>query len=326
MKDKTMRVAKHVVLAGLLGLSTIAAAQASDYPNRPVTMVVPFSPGSITDVLARLAAKGLGDRTGGNFVVVNKPGAGGNIGAAEVAMSKPDGYTLLVGAASTNAINPSLFKNLRFDPIKDFIPISNLAKTANVLVVAPDVEAQDLPEFIDLVRKQEITYGSTGNGGSMHLSGELFKTMVQGQMLHIPYKGGSEALSDLLPGRVQAMFCNIPLCLPHIEAGKLRALAVTTKERSALLPAVPTMAESGLPEYDVYGWFGLFAPTGTDAAIIEKLNTEMQAILGDADIKVLLLQQGAEPDPSTPEAYAEFVQHEHDKWAQVIEEAGIVVE
>lgn len=312
---------------GLTLISAPAAAQTQPtYPKRPVTMIVPFGPGSTTDTLARIVATGLSTRLGESVVVQNKPGAGGNIGAAEAARAAPDGYTLLVGPTSTNAVNPSLFKNLRFDPLKDFRPITNLAKSANVLVVHPDIPAKNISELIALVREQELSYASTGNGGSMHLSGELFKTMTGGKMLHVPYKGGGDALADLLPGRVQMMFCNVPLCLPHIKSGKLHALAVTTGKRSVLLPDVPTMAESGLPDYDVSGWFGLFVPTGTDEAIVQRLNTEVQAILDSPEVQKQLLTLGAEPDGSSSQVFTAFVQSEFDKWAKVIKEAGISLE
>lgn len=315
------------LLGTLLSLTLISATASAEsehtYPSRPITMIVPFGAGSTTDVLARIVANGLSARLDESVIVQNKPGAGGNIGAAVAARAAADGYTLLVGPTSTNAVNPSLFKNLRFDPLKDFQPITNLAKSANVLVVHPDVPAKNVSELIALAREEELSYASTGNGGSMHLSGELFKTMTGGKMLHVPYKGGGDALADLLPGRVQMMFCNVPLCLPHITSGKLRALAVTTGKRSALLPEVPTMAESGLPDYDVSGWFGLFVPTGTDDAIVQRLNTEVQAILNSPDVQKQLLTLGAEPDGSSSQAFTAFVQSEFDKWANVIKKAGI---
>ncbi|NYT35860.1 tripartite tricarboxylate transporter substrate binding protein [Allopusillimonas soli] len=315
---------------GLLGLAllsgaAIAAAQ-NAYPTHPITMIVPFGPGSTTDTLARVVADGLSQRLGQSVVVQNKPGASGNIGAAEAARAKPDGYTLLVGPTSTNAVNASLFKNLSYDPLKDFQPITDIAKSANVLVVHPDVPAKNVSELEALVKEKELSYASTGNGGSMHLSGELFKSMTGGKMLHVPYKGGGDALGDLLPGRVQMMFCNIPLCLPHIKSGKLRALAVTTSTRSQLLPDVPTMAESGLDGYDVSGWFGLFAPAGTDEAIVQRLNKEVLAILDTPQVREKLLTLGAEPDGSSSDQFEAFVQSEYEKWAKVIKEAGISVE
>ncbi len=324
-RNSLIRLMGALLVPGLL-FAPIAAQSQGTYPSHPVTMIVPFGAGSTTDVLARIVANGLSARLDVPVIVQNKPGAGGNIGAAIAARATPDGYTLLVGPTSTNAVNPSLFKNLRFDPLKDFRPITNLAKSANILVVHPDVPAKNVSELIALIQEQEYAYASTGNGGSMHLSGELFRTMTKGKMLHVPYKGGGDALADLLPGRVPMMFCNVPLCLPHITSGKLRALAVTTEKRSALLPEVPTVAESGLPGYDVSGWFGLFVPTGTDEAIVQRLNREVLAILETPDVQKQLLTLGAEPDGSSSQSFTAFVQSEFDKWAKVIKEAGISVE
>ncbi|MFT0545968.1 Bug family tripartite tricarboxylate transporter substrate binding protein [Allopusillimonas ginsengisoli] len=306
--------------------SPVAVAQADSYPSKPITLVVPFGPGSVTDTLGRIAAKGLTDSLGQPVVVENKPGAGGNIGAAAVARAQPDGYTLLLGPTSTNAVNPSLFKNLPFDPLKDFIPVTNVATVANVLVVNPDVPVKSVKELIELASKENLSYASTGNGGSMHLSGEMFNSMTKSKILHIPYKGGGAALNDLLPGRVQVMFCNLPLCLPHIKSGKLRALAVTSTQRSALLPDVPTMSEAGLKGYEVNGWFGLFVPANTDPAIVEKLNAVMRKILDQPDTKKQLLAQGAEPGGGSAKEFDAFVRAEHDKWAKVIKDAGISIE
>src|SRR5690606_26439047 len=246
----TARKGLGLVMAALAVTPALSAAQsAENYPERPVTMVVPFGPGSVTDLLARIVAQGMGESMGESFIVHNKAGAGGNIGAADVANAKPDGYTLLVGPTSTNAVNPSLFKNLKFG-IDDFSPISNIAKVPNILVVHPSVPAKSVKEFIELSNQKELTYASTGTGGSMHLSGEMFASMSGADLLHVPYKGGGDALSDLLPGRVDAMFCNLPLCLSHIESGKLRALGTTSAEPSSLLPDVPPIAAEGLPGYE----------------------------------------------------------------------------
>ncbi len=324
---KTMLAGIGMTLAATVALApSFAGAQAAEkYPERTVTMIVPFGPGSVTDLLARIAANGLGESLGKSFVVHNKAGAGGNIGAAEVAAAAPDGYTLLIGPTSTNAVNPSLFKNIKFG-IDSFTPISNIAKVPNVLVVHPDVPAKSVSEFIELAKQRELTYASTGNGGSMHLSGELFSNMAGIKMLHVPYKGGGDALADLLPGRVDAMFCNLPLCLPHIESGKLRALGVTSTQASSLLPNVGPIADQGLPGYEVTGWFGLFAPAGVDAQIVEKLNKGLLAILDNEEVKRQLLAQGAEPDGSSPAEFDKFVRAEHAKWAKVIQEAGISLE
>lgn len=327
LRRTMMRAGLGLALSAAVTLtpSLAHADAAQNYPERAITMVVPFGPGSVTDLLARIVAKGMGDDLGQTFVVHNKAGAGGNIGAAEVARAKPDGYTLLVGPTSTNAVNPTLFKNLKFG-LEDFAPISNIATVPNVLVVHPDVPAKSVEEFIALSKERQLTYASTGNGGSMHLSGEMFTNMSGADLLHVPYKGGGDALNDLLPGRVDAMFCNLPLCLPHIETGKLRALGVTSAKASPLLPEVGPIAELGLPGYEVTGWFGLFAPAGTDAAIVSKLNAALNKILDDKEVQEQLLAQGAEPDGASPEAFDQFVNAEYKKWKEVIEQAGISLE
>jgi len=325
--SQKFRLAAIALAAAALTVVPVAAqAQTTAYPNKPINLIVPFGPGSVTDLLARIVAKGLGDSLGQSVIVQNKAGAAGNIGAAEVAAAPADGYTLLLGPTSTNAVNSSLYKNLKYQPLRDFVAITDVATVANVLVVNPEVPAKNVKELIALLPTKEYSYASTGNGGSMHLSGELFKSITKTPMLHVPYKGGGAALADLLPGRVQVMFCNLPLCLPHIQSGKLNALAITSSKRSALLPDVPTMAEAGLPDYEVNGWFGLFAPAKVDPAIVQKLNAEMKKILDKPEIKQQLSAQGAEPDWSTSEQFTKFVTAEHDKWAKVIKEAGISIE
>jgi len=323
------RLLRSLAHAGLAAAAfcTATAAHAAGYPDKPIRLVVPFDAGSVTDLLARITATELGAALGQSVVVENRSGAGGNIGAGYVAQAPADGYTLLLGPASTNAINPSLYSNLRFDPMKDFTPITNVASVTNVLVVHPDVPARSVQELIALLGKShQYAYASGGAGGSQHLAGEMFKTMSKTDVLHVPYKGGGAALSDLLSNRVQMMFCNLPVCLPHIKSGKLIALGVTSKKRSELLPEVPTVAESGLPDYEVDGWFGLFAPAGTPAEVIERLNGEMQKILSTPKVREQLLAQGATADPRSAEDFARFVQAEHDKWAEVIRAAKITVE
>ena len=305
-----------------------ALAQASaPYPTKPIQMVVPFAAGSVTDLLARIVAQRLGETLGQSVIVENKPGADGNIGAGYVAAAPADGYTLLMGAASTNAINPSLHKNLRFNALRDFAPITNVAAVPNVLVVGPQVNAKTVKEFIAAARKDKLSFASSGAGGSMHLSGELFKASTQTpDLLHIAYKGGSAPVTDVMGGRVSAMFCNLPLCLQHIRAGKLTALGVTSPKRSPLLPDVPTIAEAGVPGYSVEGWFGLFAPAAVPKPIIQRLNAEVVKILKDPKVKEQLLAQGAEPVADSPEEFAAFVKREHDRWARIIQDANITLQ
>ena len=308
------------------GGSALAQATAP-YPTKPIQMVVPFAAGSVTDLLARIVAQRLGEALGQSVIVENKPGADGNIGAGYVAAAPADGYTLLMGAASTNAINPSLHKNLRFNALRDFAPITNVAAVPNVLVVGPQVNAKTVKEFIAAARKDKLSFASSGAGGSMHLSGELFKASTQTpDLLHIAYKGGSAPVTDVMGGRVSAMFCNLPLCLQHIRAGKLTALGVTSPKRSPLLPDVPTIAEAGVPGYSVEGWFGLFAPAAVPKPIIQRLNAEVVKILKDPKVKEQLLAQGAEPVADSPEEFAAFVKREHDRWAKIIQDANITLQ
>ena len=321
-----MPIAKRATLlfaaAGLCLAAPFGQAVAR-YPDKPIRLVVPFGPGSVTDQLARTVANGLSEALGQSVIVENKAGAGGNIGAGYVATSKPDGYTLLMGAASTNAINPSLYDNLKFDPMADFVPVANVASVANVLVVNPEVPARSVTELIQQLKSGEYSYASGGAGGSQHLSAEMFKSMSGTNMLHVPYKGGSEPLPDLLSNRVQIMFCNLPICLPHIQSGKLVALGVTSQQRAPSLPDVPTINEAGLPGYTVDGWFALFAPAAVPANIVEQLHTEVQKLLLDPKIQEQIRRQGAEPVPGSQQDFARFVRAEHDKWAKVIKDAGI---
>lgn len=316
----------RTVLAGAVltfALAGYAAGAHAAYPDKPVRVIVPFGPGSVTDQLGRLVADKLSARLGQPFVVENKPGAGGNIGAGYVAKAPADGYTLLMGAASTNAINPSLYHNLSFDPLKDFVPVANVASVANVLVINPQIKARSVPALIAEIKAGSFSYASGGAGGSQHLSAELFKSMSGTQMTHIPYKGGSAPLPDLISGRVQLMFCNLPVCLPHIKSGKLVALGVTSAKRSPLLPDVPTIAETGLPGYSVDGWFALFAPAKVPAAIVAKLHDEVEQILGTPAVAEEIRRLGAEPNLSTQAEFAGFVRNEADKWAKVIRDAHI---
>ncbi|NMM78179.1 tripartite tricarboxylate transporter substrate binding protein [Acidovorax sp. SRB_24] len=320
---KSRRALLAAALLGAVAHTGVAQAQAT-YPSKPVQIVVPFAAGSVTDLLARIVAQRLAEALGQPVVIDNKAGADGNIGAAYAAAAAPDGYTLMMGAASTNAINPSLHKNLRFDAMRDFAPITNVAAMPNVLVVGPQVPARSVKDFIDAAKTDKYSFASSGAGGSMHLSGELFKNMAQiPDFLHVPYKGGSAPVTDVMGGRVSAMFCNLPLCLPHIRSGKLTALGVTSTKRSPLLPDVPTIAQAGVPGYDVEGWFGLFAPAGVPKPILTRLNQEVVRILQEPKVRELLLAQGAEPIGDSPEAFGAFVKKEHDRWAKAIRAAGI---
>lgn len=323
MKFAARRVA--CAIAAVLSLIGYTAGAHAEYPEKPVRVIVPFGPGSVTDQLARLLATHLSERLGQPFVVENKAGAGGNIGGGFVAGSPADGYTLLMGAAST-VINKSLYGNMTFDPLKDLVPVANVASVANVLVVNPQVKARTVPALVAELKTSSFSYASGGAGGSQHLSAELFKSMSKTDMVHVPYKGGSEPLPDLMSNRVQLMFCNLPVCLPHIRSGKLVALGVTSSKRSSLLPDSPTISEAALRGYAVDGWFALFAPAKLPANIVARLHDETEKILGSAAVTEQIRRLGAEPNLGTQQEFARFVQDENDKWAKVIRDANIRIE
>ncbi len=308
--------------AGALPAASFAQSSGV-YPNKPIKFVVGFAPGGATDLIGRLMAKKMGDALGQPVIVENKGGASSNIGADAVAKSSPDGYTFYVNAI-TNAINASLFAKLPFDFEKDFEPVALFALVPNILVVHPSVKANTLQEFIALARANpgKLAYASSGNGTSIHLSGELFKIMAKVDLLHVPYKGSAPAVTDLLGGQVQCMFDNMPSSLPHVKSGKLRALAVTTRERSPSIPEVPTVEEAGLPGFDVSSWFGLMAPKGTPKEIVARMNLEANKALASAEIKKGFLDLGAVPAPMSAEAYGEFIHVEIKKWAEVVKVSG----
>jgi len=298
----------------------------SDYPNKPITLVVPFAPGTLTDILARILANKMAESLGQPVIAENKAGADGNIGANFLLASQPNGYTLLVGPTSIGAINVTLHKNAKYDPQRDFVAITNIATVTNVLVIGPHVAAKTLPELLALLKTQSMSFGSSGAGGSMHLSGEMFKKMAQADMIHVPYKSSPAVVNDVMGGRVDMMFCNLPICLPLIRSGKLTALGVTSAGRSELLPDVPSIEEAGLKGYEVEGWFGLYAPKATPPEIIAKLNQVAVQALQDPEIKSRLLSQGAVTVGDSPEHFDAFGRQERAKWAKIIQEAGIELE
>ena len=311
-----------LAVTGLLG-TTIAHA---DWPERPITLVVPLSPGGSTDTTARLLAEKLKSELGQNVIVDNRPGAGGNIGSAYVAKSTPDGYTLLFHT-STLATNVTLYKSMGFDLQKDLIPVSQVALIPNVLMVNNDVPAKTLQEFVDYARSKKgpISFGSAGNGTSQHLSGALFNSMVNGEMLHVPYKGGAPANADLIGGQIQAVFSPLVEVLPNIESGKLRALGVTTKTRSARLPDVPAIAEA-LPGYEIVLWNGVFAPAGTPQAIVDKLNSAIRQALQDPAVRKRLAEQGSTPVGNSPLEFKQLLGGEIEKWGKLVKLSGARVD
>ena len=304
-------------------------AYAQNYPSRPIRLVVPYPPGGPLDIMARAIGQKLTEAWNQPVVVDNRPGAGGNIGADLVAKSPADGYTLLMGAVATHAINPTLYGRLPYDPVKDFAPVALVAQVPNILVVNPSVPVRSVRELIDLARARPgyLNFGSGSTGSTGHLAGELFNTMAGVRMVHIPYKGGAPAMADLLAGQVQLMFDNLANALPNVRAGRLRALAVTTLARSPAMPDLPTIAESGLPGFDLTTWFGLMVPAGTPTEIVSRLNAEIVRALNAKDMRERLEKMGAGPPAdNTPAHFAAFIRAEAAKYAKVVRDSGAKVE
>lgn len=317
---------KLIVGFALALAAVLAHSQA--WPSKPIRYIVPFAPGGTTDILARTVGDKLAIALGQPVVIENKPGAGGGVGAEITAKSTPDGYTIMGGTISTHAINASLYKSLPYDPVRDFAPIVLIARVPNMLVVHPDVPAKDVAELVALLRANpgKYTFASAGNGTSQHLSGELFKSMAGAEMQHVPYKGSPPALQDVMGGQVSMTFDNITTAWPLAKGGKLRALAVTTAKRSAIAPDVPTLAEAGLPGFEVGSWQGVFAPAGTPPDIVRRLNAEIVKILNTQEVRDKLAALGAEVVGNTPEEFATMVKAEVGKWADVVKKSGARVD
>lgn len=306
----------------------VHAQAARDYPSKAIRVVVPFAPGGGTDTLTRLVAQKLSESWSQPVVTDNRPGAGGTLASAIVAKAAPDGYTLLMGMIATHSMSPHLYKNLPYDPIKDFAPVTLAVVSPNILVVHPSVPANSVGELIAYAKAQpgKMNYGSAGTGSPAHLAGELFRSLAKVDIVHVPYKGGAPAVSALLAGEVSLMFAGPIESLPQIRAGKLRSLGVTTPRRFESAPELPTMAEAGLAGLELMQWNGLFAPAGTPPEIIEKLNGEVTRILKLTDVKDRLLKAGFEPSPTSSKEFAAFVKSEYDRWGAVIRNAGIRLE
>ncbi|MBC7781265.1 MAG: tripartite tricarboxylate transporter substrate binding protein [Proteobacteria bacterium] len=311
-------------LGAWLACSALAAA-AQTFPAKSIRLVVPFGAGSISDILARTVAIPLAENVGQQVVIDNRPGAGGNIGGELVVRAPPDGYTIVLGAASVLAVNGALYSTLPYDPVTAFAPITLMVRTTNVLVIDPALPVKSVKELIAWGRANpgKLTFASAGAGGTIHLSGELFRTLTGLDIVHIPYKASPLAHVDILGGQVQMMFDGMPTALPQIKAGRLRALAVTTARRSALMPDLPTMAEAGLPGYEAAGWFGFAAPAKTPPVTITVLNREIVKILRGPEVRDRLIQQGAEPVGDTPEEFGTFIRAEAAKWGKIIKALGI---
>lgn len=325
---KPFSLAARLAGAAAIALAAFSApAAAADFPTRPVTLVVPFAPGGSTDLVARLVAAKMGDVLGQQVIVENRGGAGGNLGAASVAKSAPDGYTILMATVATHALNPALYKRQAYDAIKDFTPITLLVNVPNVLTVNPKFEAKSVQELIDLAKKDpgKYSYASSGNGSPLHLSGELFKKMAGVDLTHIPYKGSGPALVDVIAGQVPIQFDNLPSSIEHIKAGRLRALGVTTGQRVDSLKDVPAIDET-LPGYETYSWNALFGPAGVPADIVKKLHDAGVAAVNDPTVKAKLAEASTVVVGSSPEELAEFTKKELAKWAPIVRDSGAQID
>ena len=324
----TRRTAVVAAAGALAVLAAGTPATAQEWPTKQVTLIVPFPAGGATDIIARAMQQVLQKELGKPFVVENVPGAGGNIGSAKAANSDPDGHTILMGTVGTHAINKWLYKKMPFDPVADFKPVTLAARAPNVVVVNPALPVKSVAELIALAKSKpgELNFASSGVGTSIHLSGVLFNVMTGVDMRHVPYRGSAPAMNDMVAGHVQLMFDNLPSALPQIQAGKLRALAVTSSKRAPALPDVPTVDEAGVKGFETVTWFGLFAPAKTSDAIVAKLHAASVKALADPAVRRALEQQGAEPSGIGGADYAKFVADELEKWKAVVATSGAAVE
>ncbi len=330
---RSTRRAALLAAASLFGLAALPAAAQGSWPTKPVRIVVPFAAGGTTDILARAMAPELSKAFGQQFIVDNRAGAGGNVGAEIVARSAPDGYTLLMGTVGTHGINRALYAKLPYDPIKDFAPITLVAGVPNVMVMqtekARSLGINTVADFIKYAKANpgKVNMASSGNGTSIHLAGELFKSMSGTYMVHFPYRGSGPALLDMVGGTMDVMFDNLPSSMPQIKAGKLKALAVTSAKRSDAMPDVPTIEQAaGLKGFDASSWFGLLAPAGTPPDIVNRIQQEVAKSLNTPAMKEKLLAQGAIPSGNTPAEFARLIDSEHKKWAKVVKDSGAKVD
>ena len=308
--------------------SLFPAPATAEYPDRPIRLVVPFPAGGGADVLARTIMPRVAQELATTIVIDNRPGAGGNVGAEAVARAAPDGYTLLYGTNGTHAINRSLYAKLAFDPMADFAPVSRMTQIAALLVVHPAFPVRSVAELVDYAKAHpgKVFFASAGNGTTSHLAGELFKTMAGVDIVHVPYRGGALAITDVVGGQVQMMIDVMPNVLPLATGGKVRAIAVTTSTRVPAAPEIPTFVESGLPGFEVSAWDGVFAPAGTPAVAIDRLNAAIRQTLADPKVREALVARGAQPVPSTPDELARHVVAESDKWARVVRQSGAKID
>ncbi|MEG4645729.1 Bug family tripartite tricarboxylate transporter substrate binding protein [Paracoccus sp. P2] len=317
----TASITRRLLLGAAVALG-LAGAAAAEYPDRPITLVIPFAAGGSTDVVGRIVADRMSQELGQQVIVQNVGGAGGSLGAAQVAKADPDGYTILMATVATHALNPLILKQKPYDPVADFAPVSLLVLVPNVLAVNPELPVNTVQELIDLSKSEPLAYASSGNGTPLHLSGELFKAMAGIDLTHIPYKGSGPALTDVLGNQVPIIFDNLPSASGHIASGKLRALGVTTAERAPSFPDIPAIAET-LPGYETYTWNALFAPAGTPPEVVEALNKAALVAMADPAVAERMQEFSATIVASTPEELAEHVQAEMAKWEPVVRDANV---
>ena len=312
--------------AGPLPHTTVHAQD--QWPSKPIRLIVPFTPGGVTDTSGRLIAENLGKRLGQQVVVDNKPGASGNIGTALAKAAPADGYTLVLGFDGTMVINPHVFSKLPFDTVKDFTPVGKIGDATLILVANPDVPVKSLADVIALSKSRPggLSFGTSGTGGTPHIAGELLKLRTGANLTHVPYKGGGQAMTDVLGGTIPLVYTAVAGAHGHVKSGKLKALAVSSAQRTSALPDVPTFVESGVPDFVVNSWVGLLAPAGTPAAVVTRLNTELNAVLNDATVREKLRVMGIEPAPGTPEQYRDEIRRDLDRYGAVVKSAGISVE
>lgn len=318
----TMQIFKHLIVGFSFMAATMSVSAQSNFPTQNITIVLPFGPGSGTDIVTRMVAQKLSDSLGKPVVVENKPGANGSIAAEYVARAKPDGHTLIIGTNSTHGANPALIKEMRYDPIKSFEHVNRVAVFTSILVVNPKLPIKTMTELIAYGKTNELTL-ATGNASGIVQSETLARQVGWKKLLRIPFKSNPQAMTEVIAGRVDFMFTDIAAAQAQVKAGNLRALAVTSKNRSAIMPELPTIIESGVPDYDLSGWNGLFAPAGTPPDIVNKINAEITKIVQMPDVRARILDIGAEPGPMKPTEYAAWVQSEVNKWTKLVKEAGI---
>jgi len=317
-----MQILKHLLVGFSFMAATMSVSAQSNFPTQNITIVLPFGPGSGTDIVTRMVAQKLSDSLGKPVVVENKPGANGSIAAEYVARAKPDGHTLIIGTNSTHGANPALIKEMRYDPIKSFEHVNRVAVFTSILVVNPKLPIKTMTELIAYGKTNELTL-ATGNASGIVQSETLARQVGWKKLLRVPFKSNPQAMTEVIAGRVDFMFTDIAAAQAQVKAGNLRALAVTSKNRSAIMPELPTIIESGVPDYDLSGWNGLFAPAGTPPDIVNKINAEITKIVQMPDVRARILDIGAEPGPMKPAEYAAWVQSEVNKWTKLVKEAGI---